>query len=1395
MARRPGSGSPEPLGVTPDGAGGVNVAVFSRHATAIEVCLFDVRGQRELERVLLPERTGDVFHGRVPEVPTGSLYGLRAHGPYAPLEGHRFNPSKLLIDPYAVRLDRAPKLHPSMFGYRPEDPQLDLSFSDEDSAPHVPKAVVCGEGGPGGRAPLSAWPETVIYEAHVRGFTRRHPAIPEEVRGTFAGLAHPAAIDHLVRLGVTTLEVMPPAAWIEERHLAALGLGNYWGYNTVAWMAPDPRLAPGGWDEIAAATAALAEAGIETVVDVVLNHCGEGDELGPTLSLRGLDNASYYRLRGDEPRRYVDDTGCGDTLALDHPAVLRMAMDALRTWARRGGVSGFRFDLATTLGRRADGFDPAAPLLSAIDQDPELRRLKLIAEPWDPGPGGYRIGAFPGGWGEWNDRFRDTARRFWRGDHGLTGEFATRLAGSQDLFASHGRPSRSVNFVTAHDGFTLADLVAFERKHNEANGESNRDGTDSNWSWNSGAEGATDDAEVLARRGADQRALLATLLLARGAPMLSMGAETGQSQQGNNNAYAQDSELTWLDWAGADDELTAFCGRLTELRRAHLSLRDDRFLTGGPSAPGLPPDVQWRRADGRVLEGDGWAEAEQTLVACLATPLEAGGAEQVAVVFHRGDTPAEVVLDQPHDGGWILRMDSSRPDLRDLAAPDLRIEVAPRSVVLLATTPAPAGAPRSTNTGLLDRLAQAAGISPEWSDISGRTHAVGDDAKRALLAAMDLPAQSSAQARASLERLADDTVRRPVPAVVSALAGEPFQLTLSVSTGTGGSGVWLTLENQVGELRRVSGRGAPVRDVVGFDDHRSQVVDLALPALPPGRYRLRRDDRSDAEGTLIVAPAGGFVPPAFAGGAGRFGVAAHLYSLTRDGDQGIGDFTTLGELAEAAAGSGAVTVGLNPMHALFAGQRERASPYHPSDRRFLDPVYIDVARLGGGSADAAELARLRAAAAVDYPGVWALKRAVLEQDFAGLRRDPAQSAAFDRFVAKGGRTLWRFAAFEAISEVHAGAWTGWPADLRDPAGAGVAAFAAAHADRVGFHQYLQWRADAQLAEAAARGAAAGLSCGFYRDLAIGAAPDGAEAWSSPHLLTRGVSVGAPPDPLGPLGQVWGLPPPDPWAMRRTGCAAFAELLAANMHHAGALRIDHVMGLQRLFWVPEGGSAQDGAYVAYPFGDLLAQLSLESSRAGCMVVGEDLGTVMPGFRERMAAEEVLSYRVLYFERDDETFLPPSAYPELAAACVSTHDLPTLVGWWSGADIDEQRSLGLLAGGAAEAARAARQEDKAALMRALAAEGLAAADPVPPEPPAAEVHAYLSAAPSRLVLAQVDDLAGEAIAVNLPGTDMERPNWRRKSRLPLAEIFSSPRARSILGAFVDRVLQVTASSEGA
>jgi glycogen operon protein len=609
-------GSPYPLGATFDGAG-VNFALFSDHATKVELCLFDDPADaKESHRIALPERTYAVWHGYFPDLKPGQVYGYRVHGPYLPEEGHRFNPAKLLLDPYAKAIARHMTWDDSLFGYRVGGEQQDLTIDDRDSAPFAPLAQVVDTAFTWGNdhAPRTPWERTIIYELHVKGFTKLMPGVPEEIRGTYAGLASEAAIKHLTGLGITAVELLPVHYHADERFLVEQGRVNYWGYNTLGFLAPDPRYCSSAdpddkLDEFKSMVRSLHAAGIEVILDVVYNHTAEGNHLGPTLSWKGIDNRSYYHLSPEHPRYYMDFTGCGNTPNTRHPRGLQLMMDSLRYWVTEMHVDGFRFDLAATLGRDFRDVDHAGAFFNIIHQDPILSQVKLIAEPWDVGPGGYQVGRFPVIWTEWNGRYRDSIRKFWKGDGGLASEFATRLAGSSDLYQDDGRrPSASINFITCHDGFTLHDLVSYNHKHNEANGENNRDGANDNESWNCGAEGPTDDPHINELRERQKRNFLATLLLSQGVPMLLAGDEISHSQMGNNNCYSQDNELSWLNWemTPAKEAMLDFVRRLIKIRKSEHVLQRRRFFHGQPIFGNNVKDIYWLDNQFHEMTPESW---------------------------------------------------------------------------------------------------------------------------------------------------------------------------------------------------------------------------------------------------------------------------------------------------------------------------------------------------------------------------------------------------------------------------------------------------------------------------------------------------------------------------------------------------------------------------------------------------------------------------------------------------------------------------------------------------------------------------------------------------------------------------------------------------------------------
>jgi isoamylase len=694
-------GKPFPLGPTWDGKG-VNFTLYSENATGVELCLFDSENSgRETAKIQLTERSNFIWHIYVKDLKPGQLYGFRVHGPYEPENGHRFNANKLLLDPYAKAISGSIEWNDALFSYQTGAPEEDLSFSEADSAPYVPKSVVVDQHFDWGddTSPSLQYYNTVIYEAHVKGFTKQNPDIPEELRGTYAGIAHPVTIKYLQELGITAIELMPVHHFVSDRYLKEKGLSNYWGYNTIGFFAPDSRYSASGStgqqvNEFKMMVKELHKAGIQVILDVVYNHTAEGNHMGPTLSFKGIDNASYYRLT-DDKRYYNDYTGTGNTLNAYLPNVLRLMMDSLRYWITEMHVDGFRFDLAATLARELHEVNRLGAFFDIIHQDPVISQVKLIAEPWDVGEGGYQVGKFPQGWAEWNGKFRDCIRDYWSGSENTLPEFADRITGSADLYKDYRRPTASINFVTAHDGFTLNDLVSYNEKHNDDNGEDNKDGESHNRSWNCGAEGPTDDQDIINLRQRQKRNFMATLFLSQGVPMLVSGDEIGRTQRGNNNAYCQDNEISWLNWAEADQELLAFTRQLIKLRNSHSVFSRKEWFKGVAVKDSNIEDIAWFLPDGTQMEENHW---QQDFAKSVAMYLNGQG-------IHGVDSNGKEVIDDnfylvfnAHDQGldykmphetygkqWKVIIDTSKSgELQEqVYQPEETVHVEGRSIVLL----------------------------------------------------------------------------------------------------------------------------------------------------------------------------------------------------------------------------------------------------------------------------------------------------------------------------------------------------------------------------------------------------------------------------------------------------------------------------------------------------------------------------------------------------------------------------------------------------------------------------------------------------------------------------------------------------------------------------------------
>jgi glycogen operon protein len=697
-------GSPYPLGATWDGEG-VNFAIFSRNATAIELCLFDDRGIQS-DVIPLTERRDWVWHVYLPDIRPGQRYGYRVHGPYAPQQGHRFNPNKLLIDPYAKAISGDVRWHDALHGYRVSAQNDDLSFDERDDAEFMPKCIVIDSTFPWGddKPPGVPWHQTVIYECHVKSMTMLHPDVPEHLRGSYLGLASDPILEHLRQLQVTAVQLLPIHHRITEGHLIAKGLTNYWGYSTIGFFAPDSRFSSGSMGEQVREFKSMVKrfhrAGIEVIIDVVYNHTAEGNRLGPTLAFRGIDNSSYYRLDPGDPRYYVDFTGTGNTLNVMQPRTLQLILDSLRYWVTEMHVDGFRFDLATAMARDYQGVNMSNRFFDIIRQDPIISQTKLIAEPWDLGSGGYHVGSFPVGWAEWNGRYRDTVRRFWRGDAGHTGDLAYRLSGSSDLYAREQRgPQASINYVTCHDGFTLRDLVTYEQKHNEANGEGNQDGSDSEWSRNWGVEGATEETRIVEQRERMMRNFMATLAFSQGVPMISHGDELGRTQLGNNNPYCQDNELTWLRWDpdARTQRFLQFVQRLFAIRAANPILRRRTFFQGRPIPPSGIKDLTWLHPDGREMTMDDWYDTRLHSIGMLMNGAatderdERGrlvGGETVLFILNAAGRSRRFLLPAlAEPGRWTEVIHSGRYATR--AVKDSVVSVTPHACVLMRYAPHP----------------------------------------------------------------------------------------------------------------------------------------------------------------------------------------------------------------------------------------------------------------------------------------------------------------------------------------------------------------------------------------------------------------------------------------------------------------------------------------------------------------------------------------------------------------------------------------------------------------------------------------------------------------------------------------------------------------------------------
>lgn len=1306
---------------------GINFAVFAPNAEKINICVFVENV--EILTIILPKKTNGIFHGLVKGIEI-KKYGIRAFGKYDPQNGYYYNANKLLIDPFSLELDGPIILNESQFSGEFNSSQYLL-----DSAQHVPKTIITKPqiANPQLKIPLK---DTIIYEVHIKGFSQNNPNINPEIRGKFNALADDIAIKYFKELGINCLEIMPCAAWVDETHLKKLGLTNYWGYNPICHMVPDKKYAPNGWKDILTTTKKLEDNGIETIIDVVFNHSGEGDKNGPILSYRGLDNLNYYRIQNNE---YENSSGCGNVFACDRPQNISLFIETLRAWRKFGGVHGFRFDLASILGNDANGFNPNCALFTAILNDKELSQLKLIVEPWDCKQ--YNIGEFPFEFAEWNDKFRDNIRKFWRGDN-LIGDFAKSFSASEDIFANKS-PSKSINYIVSHDGFSLFDLVSYENKNNFANGENNQDGNNNNLSWNNGFEGIIDDENINSKRIKDVKILLSSLLLSRGTPMLSMGSEIGKTQFGNNNAYAQDNEISYLDWNNFNNEIFDFTKNLIKIRKEFLNFNNDEFFNGQTN--NLWPDIMWLDENCEIIKQNIWENKNQNF---LNIAIE-NNQKRILIIINRSNEKIDFKLPIANDNHfWKKILDCDNKENQEIMHAQASF-INSRNLQIIIEEKSITPIEYSISEDTLNKICNVLGISQSWHDVNGNETFVPFETIKTITNALGYDINSEQKGRQSLNEIINKYDLRPLPFHKSF---DFSKIKLIEFYGKNPLPEHLIIEDKMGAKKHIKTHNLATKKIKLENGIYRNFYIFELSDLNIGHYKLYFENDEANYCSITIAPDTCFFPQEF-NDLKLSGISAQIYSLKRQNDQGIGDFSTINSLLKIAQNNGLNILAINPLHALFQNSRDLKSPYYPSNRCFLEPLYID---LGVKISDDDAL--------INYEKIWQIKREFLYKEYLQNKND----LEFLKYK-KQNKNIENHAIFEAISnKLNTKSWHDWPNDLKSKQGAAISKFANENQDEIDFQKYLQFKCETQLNSLEF----GKMKIGLCRDLAIGSAPNGGEAWVNSEIIIHNISIGAPPDPMGPNGQIWGLPPYNPLKIKENHFDFYYNLFTANMKKAGALRIDHAMGLMRQFWVPNKMEGQNGTYIDFPFKDLMAELKLASHENECLIIAEDLGTLPYGFSDIMNEAKALSYKVLPFEKEENEFKKPFQYPFKSFACVSTHDLPPINGWWQAIDLKEKLEIGILNNEEFNLEKSKRNFEIKQIIETLQTSGYLDKNidlneiNCPFELKIA-MHEYIASSNAFLAIAQFEDILGANIPINIPGTDKERPNWSHKLNLTIED----------------------------
>lgn len=1405
------TGSPAPLGARYDGSG-VNFAIYSEHAERVYLCLFSSPDSLyESLCIPLKWRTGDVWHAYVHGLTPGQLYGYRVMGPFTPEEGHLFNPAKVLFDPYAKAVGRDLKWHASLYGFQYPDQYLKMDTTD--SVEYAPLGQVIDtsydwEGDEHLRIPFK---DSIIYELHVKGFTKNLKTIPAELRGTYAGLASDPSIAFLKDLGVTAVELLPVHHSVAEHILDQKGLTNYWGYNTLAYFAPCSRYAAtsDAVREFKDMVKRLHKAGLEVILDVVYNHTAETDHTGPTFCFRGIDNKGYYRLDPDDMTRYQDFTGCGNTLNMLNPYVLKLIMDSLRYWVSEMHVDGFRFDLASALARELFEVDRLGSFFDIIAQDPVLSQVKLIAEPWDLGEGGYMVGGFPTGWSEWNGQYRDGVRRFWNTKEATTAQFVTRIAGSSDLYRKEQRrPTASINYIVSHDGFTMADLVMYNEKHNDANPWNNTDGANDNYSNNMGVEGPTDDPEINRRRLRRHLNLLVTLFTSQGVPMLLAGDERGRSQGGNNNAYCQDNDINYLDWEFDDHakKLVDTANKLIQIRRTNNVLRRNDFFIGDIESGLDLKDVYWLNARGEELSVEEWERPAGPVGMLLPAHFgtrpdlyESVGGNSIYVFFNPTEEPIRFRIPTVILANWDTVVRTDDLVVSEIMESGSMMELEPDSSVVLIAHPGwkKESIERQKERSAFGRLINLAGIERSFTDMTGHTtnlngYQLLEMLEQALPEMVGNP--SFLEVAETIEK--EELTRLLAPMMVVQGSTNRFikiwlpakirnDCTLQINSQAGEwKTEWQISADSVVEDRKIISKNDTLPEwfmhVPWPADNLLPVVLLkvAVPELPMGYYRLslRYEDNLLAESGLAVCPERCYLPQ----GHRKFGVTIQLYSLRSKESEGIGDFYDLIRLGHVLFDSGYRVLGISPVHATGFSNPSNRSPYYPSSRILVNPAYISAGALpesekAGAGPFIEQLKELNEKPDVDYEIVYTLKKNALKKVYEYVK-SAGMPDGFEEFRNRRPEAQVQ-AVFDAADEIYGPGEA--PFSLTDKTSDNYIEFCNSHASLLEFYEFAYYLAEKQFEEARYALSETGMS--LYVDLAVGTSPSGTDAAGYQDLIAGSARAGAPPDQFAPQGQNWGLAVWPPYTLKKTGYQPYIEMIRANMLTDGYLRIDHAMWLFRLFWISENAQT----YVNYPSQDLIALLCLESHLHRCQIIGEDLGTVPHHVREELHKRAIYSWKVLYFERQpDGDFVDPSLFPHVSITTINTHDLPTIEGYLQASDSEARLKAGLITEEQHANAVRARSDEIRHLKSSLGAMGIdtsAIPDMEPGSITLSEdqktdrivlMSRLLFRSRSGLVLISLGDLLGELMQPNLPGTIDEYPCWKLRHAVNIEDLNKHP-----------------------